>query len=132
MPRYFTREEAESLLPLLTEILIDMQAQKARLDELQSRSQEIASKASGNGHVLNGQTRNPGPEIERLTKALTVGFERLKDLGVELKGIEQGLLDFLGTQDGRDIYLCWQLGEERITFWHEINTGFAGRQPLDD
>ncbi|MCH8919420.1 MAG: DUF2203 domain-containing protein [Chloroflexi bacterium] len=50
--------------------------------------------------------------------------------GCELKGLDQGLIDFPAERDGRTIYLCWQLGEETIAHWHDIETGFAGRQQL--
>jgi hypothetical protein len=54
----------------------------------------------------------------------------LDDLGVELKGIDDGLIDFPTTREGRVVYLCWRLGEDEIGWWHETDGGFAGRQPL--
>ena len=56
--------------------------------------------------------------------------EELSSFGCELKDPDRGLIDFLSLRDGREIYLCWYLGEERINYWHYLHTGFAGRQPL--
>jgi len=53
-------------------------------------------------------------------------------MGIELKDPELGLVDFRSIREGREVYLCWQLGEEHLSFWHEIDTGFAGRQPLEE
>lgn len=53
----------------------------------------------------------------------------MKALGVELKGFD-GLCDFPSQRDGREVYLCWRLGEPEVHYWHELHTGFAGRQPL--
>jgi hypothetical protein len=57
-------------------------------------------------------------------------IEELDEIGVELKGIDEGLVDFPSERDGRVINLCWRMGEETIAWWHELDTGFAGRQPL--
>jgi len=57
-------------------------------------------------------------------------INELSDFGCELKEPDTGLIDFLSLRNGREIYLCWHLGEERINFWHHLNAGFAGRQPL--
>ena len=57
-------------------------------------------------------------------------LDELDGLGVQLKDIDQGLVDFPSRRDGRVVYLCWRLGEETIAWWHDVDTGFAGRQPL--
>ncbi len=56
--------------------------------------------------------------------------DELSEIGCELKDYQTGLIDFVGRHEGRDVYLCWKLGEERITHWHEVDTGFAGRQSV--
>jgi hypothetical protein len=53
-------------------------------------------------------------------------------MGIELKDPEQGLIDFRSIREGREVYLCWKLGEERVSHWHEIDAGFAGRQALEE
>jgi hypothetical protein len=61
---------------------------------------------------------------------LSALVSELTDIGCELKDANIGLIDFIGRHDGRDIYLCWRLGEDNIQFWHELHAGFAGRQPI--
>jgi len=59
-------------------------------------------------------------------------LHQIKDLGVIVKDVDKGLCDFPYMRDGKMVYLCWHLGEEEIGFWHDIEAGFAGREPLDD
>ena len=58
-------------------------------------------------------------------------LHELEAVGCVFKGFEAGLVDFYSLRDDRPIFLCWRLGEDRITHWHEIDSGFAGRQPID-
>ncbi len=58
-------------------------------------------------------------------------LHELEKLGVELKGAHNGLCDFPSQKDGREVYLCWKLGEEEVTHWHELHAGFSGRQPIE-
>lgn len=130
MPRYFSRREAEALLPLVTEILLEIQAGKRELDRVEAEWRELARKATGNGHVFEEQARLLRAELERLASRLNAALQRLTDLDVELKDIELGLVDFRALHEGREVYLCWRLGEPEIGYWHELDTGYAGRQPL--
>ena len=61
---------------------------------------------------------------------LQVLVEELTTVGCELKDYQMGLVDYVGRHQGRDVYLCWRLGEARVNYWHELHTGFAGRQPV--
>jgi hypothetical protein len=58
-------------------------------------------------------------------------IERVKAMGAEVKDLDLGLIDFRAQKDGRVVYLCWKLGEERVEWWHELNTGYASRERLD-
>ena len=69
-------------------------------------------------------------ELARHIQALRALAAELERLGCELKDPNTGLIDFLSLRDGRAVYLCWHLGEERINYWHELQTGIAGRQAL--
>ncbi len=69
-------------------------------------------------------------ELEKDIERLEEFANELEDLGVELKDPVQGLIDFRSLMDGREVYLCWKLGEDEITHWHELNAGFQGRQSL--
>ena len=69
-------------------------------------------------------------ELERMTHRLEDYMDELSEVGCELKDPHMGLIDFTGRHQGRDVCLCWKLGEERISHWHELEAGFAGRQPV--
>jgi hypothetical protein len=130
--RFFTLEQAEALLPQLREELEAMQACKRAIDAVRGDLGDALEKSAGNGHVreedrLEGERRKAEGLVEELNERLA----RLNAWGVELKGIDEGLLDFPARREGRVVYLCWRLGEDRIDWWHEIDTGFAGRRPLD-
>jgi hypothetical protein len=129
-PQYFTLEEATSLLPQLTKILLAMQARKRDLDGLRQQLAEAAAQAAGNGHLVERELGQKRTAVEEAASALSDLVRQITDLGCELKGVEEGLVDFRAVRDGREVYLCWRLGEERIGFWHDLEEGFAGRQPL--
>ena len=127
----FSIEQAEALLPQLRDILLEMQHCKREIDDVRGDLGQAAQSATGNGHVKDevtlGEKRR---RAEALVEQLNDGLARINALGVELKDIDQGLLDFPHEREGRVVNLCWKLGEERIGWWHEIDTGFAGRQPI--
>lgn len=124
MPRFFTLEEATALLPRLNSLLDDLVLLR---DAILARRPEI--RAALEKSVTNGGNRPAG-----LAVADWARFERilgeLRGLGVLLKDLDMGLLDFPSIRDGREVYLCWRKGEERIAYWHEVDTGYAGRIPL--
>ena len=130
MPRYFTLEEATSLLPRLTEILLAMQARKRELDRLRQDLAGAAAQAAGDGHLQERDLARKRTAVEEAASALSDLARQITDLGCEVKGIDEGLTDFRALREGREVYLCWRLGEERIAFWHDLEAGFAGRQRL--
>ena len=130
MPRYFTVEEATSLLPRLTEILLAMQTRKRELDRLRQDLAEAAAQAAGNGHLQERDLARKRTAVEEAASTLSDMARQITDLGCELKGIDEGLIDFRAIREGREVYLCWRLGEEHIAHWHDLEAGFAGRQPL--
>ena len=80
---------------------------------------------------LIAEQRELEARIHTLTTELAAGIDHLNDQGIEIKSLDHGLIDFPSLRDGRVVYLCWRLGEGPvIRFWQEIDTGFAGRQPL--
>ena len=120
--RTFTREEADALLPELRERL--ERIREARRVILAS-TERITSKAPVNGG---------GPETEDHRQALASlreELERVTANGVVLRDPESGLVDFPAERDGERVYLCWRLGEDAVTFWHPLDTGFGGRRPLE-
>jgi len=122
-PRYFTLEEATGLLPRLTEILVEMRARRREPDRLRREFAEATARAAGDGHLLERELAEKRSAISDLARQIT-------ELGSELKDMDEGLVDFHALREGGDVYLCWRLGEERIAFWHDLETGFAGHQPL--
>jgi len=86
--------------------------------------------ALGNGHHLHGRIHKLQRDLTLQTQQLRNAMDELSTFGCELKDAETGLIDFLSLRDGEEVYLCWRLGEGRISFWHYLHTGIAGRQPL--
>ncbi len=128
--RLFSLDEATALLPRLRELLPEMQKTKASLERLREELAGLTRAASGNGHLLMAQMERKRKEAEALAKRISASLEELQGIGCELKGIDEGLIDFPAEREGRTVYLCWKLGEERIEWWHELDTGFAGRERL--
>jgi hypothetical protein len=132
MTHYFSREEAEALLPQISVVLRTIQEERRLLRACETDLDALAVQAMGNGHHLQGRIVQLQKAVLGHTRNLRVAFEALQAFGCELKDPDSGLIDFLSLRDGQEIYLCWLLGEERIAFWHDLQTGFAGRQPLDE
>ena len=122
--KYFTLEDANALLPLVRVLMEQMFELREEAIALRPDVWPVLEKAVG-----NGGSRKAGELLEIFQKFEAI-FKELKGLGCELKGLEQGLVDFPTMRDGRAVYLCWQYNEPEISFWHDVDAGFAGRQPL--
>jgi hypothetical protein len=124
--KLFTIEEANELIPTVRQIVKVIQRSHHHLYLLQGEVQQAAKGAeSGGGGILNG-TRYASLLIK-----LVESTSKLESLGIQLKDFSKGLVDFPSMRNGRVVLLCWQLGEgDQIEWWHEIEAGFAGRQPL--
>ena len=127
----FTLQQASALLPRLTSTLTQMQEVKGRYDRFEREVEEVSNRMASNGHLVEKDLNEARQELARATAELKDFIERLQDMGCELKDIDQGLVDFPAEREGREVYLCWKLGEDDIRWWHELDTGFAGRQPLE-
>ena len=125
-PRLFTLAEANALLPSLVPILTRL---RDNLRTLMTEKVRLARLALQGGVALD-PARAAEERVERLETSIAEDIWMVQALGVELKGIDQGLIDFPTLRDGRVVYLCWQLGEGASGFWHEVDGGFGGRQPL--
>lgn len=130
MPRIFTLEEASAQLPRLREILLEMQEKKPALDALREELAKLGHTASGNGHLVGKEAAGKRKQADALVDRLNELMSEITEIGCEIKGVEQGLIDFRAERDGRIVYLCWRLGEDEIGFWHELDHGYAGREPL--
>ena len=132
MPRLFTLDEANELLPRLTDVLTEMQQAKPALDALREQLGELTASSAGNGHVQEPEVARKRAEAQRLVERLNALLTEINEIGCELKGLDEGLIDFRSERDGRTVYLCWKLGEDDLGWWHEIDDGFAGRQPIGE
>ena len=129
--RLFTIDEAEALLPSLREAVLAMQRCKQEVDALREALAAAAEHSTGNGHVKNqDELAAKRRRAEALVEELNGHLGTINAQGVEMKDVEMGLLDFPSDRDGRVVYLCWKLGEDRIAWWHETDAGYAARQPL--
>jgi len=129
--RLFTLEAAASLIPRLSQLLPQLQEKKRALDALRERWMGFAEKMAEDGHLLAREMNETRQEMEMAANALNSLIEKVNGLGCELKDIDIGLVDFRSELGGREIHLCWKLGEEAIGWWHELDAGYAGRQPLE-
>lgn len=123
--RLFDVEEADRMLPLVRSIvrgmIEDWETRRDAIERLEALPPDRRHEA---GQPLHA-------EVDALTEKLVEAAEELADLGVEFKGIEEGLVDFPARRDGELVYLCWKYGEDRVAWWHPVDAGFAGRRPLE-
>ena len=122
--RLFTVEEANALLPTLQEILADVATHREALREKAPHMEPILRAVTENG---GGRA---GSEYGVEAYKLYIAIERIRQLGVVLKDLEMGLLDFPHEREGRVVFLCWHPPEDSVMFWHDLDAGYAGRQPL--
>jgi len=127
--RLFTLDEAFALLPTVRQLLTEIQNAKRNLDSATAEADRLSGLTGGNGHLAADMAR-AREAVQAATAKLQALVSELVSLGVQLKGIDEGLVDFPSERDGRVVLLCYRLGEETIAWWHEETTGFAGRQPL--
>src|SRR3990172_4137001 len=113
-PRQFTLEEAESLLPRLSVLILELRTRKEEYDRHMRRVEELGQKMRGNGHLMDAELKEAQAGLEQSAEAVNGLAEQVREMGCELKGIEEGLIDFRADMDGREVYLCWKFGEERI------------------
>ena len=124
----FTVEEANRTLPLVRRIVGDAVRDYWRWQDKVRQYEEVA--ATRVADVPSEEAERLEREASQLARDIDGYISEIRELGVEFKGFDTGLVDFPGEVDGRPVLLCWQLGEESIQYWHEEDAGFAGRQPL--
>lgn len=128
MPTVFTVESANRTLPLVRRIMEDLVRQYARWNQC-LRAFEVATAADdpARRHEVAALDR----EVQALAAEIAGYVEEITSLGAEAREpYDSGLVDFPGEIDGRPVYLCWRLGEPSIEYWHELTTGFPGRQSI--
>ncbi len=133
MSKTFTLGEAQTLLPVLEALLRKAQAAGARAGELESEMQQLTQRIflSGGMHVNVTQAAKRRAAREKALEEARDTLTEIDEIGVQVKDLEKGLLDFPCILDGQTVLLCWKLGEKEIGYWHTTEDGFAGRKPLD-
>lgn len=128
---HFTPEEANAMLPLVRAITSDLVRVSRDVNERRERLGFLLRRQHPNSNTLYRE------ELAQIEEELAADAERLQEylgelrqLGVEPKSATEGLVDFPAVIEGRKAYLCWKLGEPEVLYWHEIDAGFQGRQPL--
>ncbi len=127
--RYFTVEEARALVPQLRELLLVVQRAKRELDRELEQIRRLAPLAFLNGHGAELSLHEK--RVAELSLTIREHVQKIHALGVEVKDLDMGLVDFPSLRDGREVYLCWKVDEPTVSFWHELDAGFRGRQPLE-
>ena len=132
--RTFTFDEAQQLLPVLESLLRTAIEAKKLIEEFENEQQALTHRI-----FLNGGTFLNAVPLARKKAERVKAEQRAKDalaeidaIGVQVKDLDIGLLDFPCEVDGQIILLCWKLGEKSITHWHGVSEGFAGRKPVDE
>lgn len=127
----FTVEEANATLPLVRAITADVVHLSRDLIERRHRLNLLKRSSDDTSQdPYADEITHIRDEYERDTERLKEFMKELSDLGVELKSAPDGLVDFPSDLDGRMVYLCWKFNESEVGHWHELDAGFAGRQPL--
>jgi hypothetical protein len=144
MARFYDLDDANARLPELREILGSLRDQRGELIRLRDQvleRQEAVEAGSGRAAEIAGESGEAVSDAElRLIRLrmqgvidqMQAGVARIDALGIALRDIESGLIDFPALVSGRQVCLCWRLGEDDVEWWHEMTSGFSGRQPLID
>ncbi|HWR52787.1 MAG TPA: DUF2203 domain-containing protein [Bryobacteraceae bacterium] len=134
MPRYFTREQAEGLLPVVQEAMRQAVSLKALLDEAAAevRAETTRIMMAGGAVVRAEAVASARNRAQSLTPRLQDIVESVQRHGCIVKDLDEGLVDFPTLYRGQEVYLCWKSGEPRIEFWHSMDEGFPGRKAVDD
>ncbi len=123
--KLFTVEEANALLPTVRGVVRRIQRAYARVSAAQEQARLAAAGAAHGGGGMEG-----GAGYVLSLSELAEASGELEELGVQMKDYARGLIDFPALRDGRVVLLCWRMDEPTIAYWHEVDAGFSGRQPL--
>ena len=129
--RQFTLDEANALVPWLEETFQRLANMRQEQTDAQSRLDELLEHRGSNGSSSSNEAMQQAQgNVDRLGRLMEEGFQDILAEGIIVRDVATGLVDFPSQREGREVFLCWIRGEERIDFWHETNRGFAHRQPL--
>jgi hypothetical protein len=124
MAEYFSLEKANEVLVEIRPMIAELLELRGEILEKQPQAWPVIEKSAGNGGgKIASELVRDFNRIDALVRAINA-------TGAILKDVNTGLVDFLAVRDGREVYLCWRYGEPEILYWHELEGGFAGRQPI--
>jgi hypothetical protein len=124
--RIFTIGEANSMVPDLEAMLREIQKTRAFIMKIRGDIQKARERLAENGGSLQG------PAYLKALEFIMKRVDQIQKMGIVVKDLEKGLCDFPYMLDGRMVYLCWKLGEAEVGWWHETDSGYANRKPLDE
>ena len=128
----FTPAEANSALTEVRPVAERLVAVRKRMRELERTQRDLVTAIGGNGGgYAAGDLNEAQTELVGLADAAVACVDKLDELGVQIKDLDTGLLDFPAVRVGTEVELCWQVGEEAVEHWHGLGEGFAGRKPID-
>jgi hypothetical protein len=133
MPRYFTLAEARAALPVVGRSIREAVQAKAHYMEAEKAIQDLVQRILMMGGINVDTVRAEAWKAQYDSNAQTLknSMERIEDLGVLVKDLDIGLVDFPTLFRGEEVYLCWRMDEDDIDHWHGVNEGFNGRRPID-
>ena len=124
LKKLFTLDEANAFVPQLLDLVPKIQKLSVSLNNNFPDIKNARDKAKWNGGSDQG--------VDYLNAVLKYNelMRKIEEMGCEVKGIREGLIDFPSLREGREVYLCWRMPEKEILFWHDLNSGFTGRKPI--
>jgi hypothetical protein len=122
--RHFTIDEANALLDGLTPLLRELRDARDQLTDDEAHALLVEAAPANGGGAAARQVGEAFLEVRRLLVAV-------QEAGIVIRDIDRGLIDFPAILDGEEVYLCWELGEDRVSWWHGLDSGYRGRRPLD-
>jgi hypothetical protein len=133
MPRFFTLQRAENVLPDVASAIREAISLKTEYERMECEWQNLTQRLNVMGGVRldRGQVTDLKNRREETALALKQAIERIQEFGCLVKDLDIGLIDFPTLFRGEEVYLCWKLGETGIQFWHGVDEGFRGRKPID-
>ena len=133
MPRFFTLQQAEKVLPDVASAIREAIALKGECERMESEWQSFSQRMAvmGGVHVDRGRVMEQKNGREEAALALKQAVDKIHEFGCLVKDLDIGLIDFPTLFQGEEVYLCWKLGEDGIRFWHGVQEGFRGRKPID-
>jgi hypothetical protein len=130
--RHFTPEQANALLEEVRPLAETLVEQRRVYVEAAGRHGRLVSHIAGNGGDLDpGEVRENAERMEQAAEAVQEAVAQLQGLGVLVKDLDEGLVDFPALRGDEEVLLCWQVGEPEVAYWHGLEEGFAGRKPLE-